>query len=312
MDEVFTIIGRMPAWFWLGGCFLLGSFVGSFINVVVYRLPRNCLSINKPSRSFCPACKTQLKWNDNLPIIGWALLRGKCRYCGARFGIRYPAVELLTALLFLAAAWRVLYADGNVADQPAAWLTLLHVLLIIGVLLPWALIDFDLTLIPDRLTLGPLVVFIPFAAHVSALSFGMPTADAHLIYGLEWPWLDSILSVATAGAGAAAILWLIGKAANVVFASRVKEMGGEAMGGADVKLMLLLGAMLGWPKLGTAFVIAIFVGSAFGIVQLALKRGHGIPFGPFLAIGAIAAALGMQWFVRLYHEYMNFLQGLVG
>lgn len=312
MDEVFNIIGRMPAWFWLAWCFMLGSFVGSFLNVVVYRLPRNCLSINRPKRSYCPSCKTKLKWNDNLPIIGWFLLGGKCRYCSVKFGFRYPAVELLTALLFLAAGWRVLYADGNIATQPAAWLTLLHVLCIIGVLLPWALIDFDLTVIPDKLTLGPLIVFLPFAAHVPALSFGLPTTDMHLMFNLQWPWLDSILSAATAGVAAALFLWLIGKGANVIFRGRVKQMGGEAMGGADVKLMLLLGAMLGWPKLAAAFVVAIFVGSIFGIVQLALKRGHGMAFGPYLALGAIGAALGMSWLVKVYDWYMAFLQGLMG
>ncbi|MCA8918536.1 MAG: prepilin peptidase, partial [Planctomycetes bacterium] len=134
----------MPPAFWLVLAFFLGSFVGSFLNVVVYRLPRNCLSINNPKRSFCPSCKTQLKWSDNLPIVGWAVLRGKCRYCGVRFGVRYPLVELLTATLFTLATWRVLISDGNVASQPLAWLTLLHTVLVISVLLPWALIDLDL------------------------------------------------------------------------------------------------------------------------------------------------------------------------
>ena len=173
MKEVFEIIKEMPPAFWLVMIFCIGAFVGSFLNVVVYRLPRNCLSINNPKRSFCPSCKTQLKWNDNLPIIGWLLLRGKCRYCGVKYGLRYPMVELLTAGLFTFAAWRVVYADGNLADQPMVWLTLLHAILIISVMLPWALIDFDLRMIPDKLTLGPLLVFIPFAADWRALDFGL-------------------------------------------------------------------------------------------------------------------------------------------
>lgn len=327
MNELFEIIGKMPPWFWLAWFFMVGSFVGSFLNVVVYRLPRNCLSINKPKRSFCPSCKTQLKWKDNLPIIGWLLLRGKCRYCGTKYGIRYPAVELLTAVLFCFAAWRVLYSDGNLAGEWAAWLTLLHILAIIGVLLPWALIDLDLTYIPDKLTLGPLLVFVPFAAHADALQFGLTRSAqsfdltdvsaavpanqqyTHLWFNFSPIWLNSMISAVLTGLAASLSLWLIGKAANVIFARRVREMGGEAMGGADVKLMVLLGVMLGWPKLLAAFFVAIFVGAAIGTVQLLLKKGHGTPFGPYLTLGALVAALGSSWIAALYRWYMDFLQG---
>ncbi|MCA8944605.1 MAG: prepilin peptidase, partial [Planctomycetes bacterium] len=304
-------IGEMPPAFWLVLAFFLGSFVGSFLNVVVYRLPRNCLSINNPKRSFCPSCKTQLKWSDNLPIVGWAVLRGKCRYCGVRFGVRYPLVELLTATLFTLATWRVLFSDGNVASQPLAWLTLLHTVLVISVLLPWALIDLDLRMIPDKLTLGPLIVFVPFAAHVDAMKFGLPGSVDPLIFHFGPAWLNGILSALTAGIAAYAGLWLIGKTANVIFAKRVQEMGGEAMGGGDIKLMLLMGVMLGWPKLVAAFFIAIFAGAIIGVFQIILRKGPGTPFGPYLALGAITAALGTKWLVALYDWYMGFLQSLV-
>ena len=311
MKEALEIIGEMPPAFWLVLAFFLGSFVGSFLNVVVYRLPRNCLSINNPKRSFCPSCKTQLKWSDNLPIVGWAVLRGKCRYCGVRFGVRYPLVELLTATLFTLATWRVLISDGNVASQPLAWLTLLHTVLVISVLLPWALIDLDLRMIPDKLTLGPLIVFVPFAAHVDAMKFGLPGSVDPLIFHFGPAWLNGILSALTAGIAAYAGLWLIGKTANVIFAKRVQEMGGEAMGGGDIKLMLLMGVMLGWPKLVAAFFIAIFAGAIIGVFQIILRKGPGTPFGPYLALGAITAALGTKWLVALYDWYMSFLQSLV-
>jgi leader peptidase (prepilin peptidase)/N-methyltransferase len=325
MKEVFEIIKEMPAAFWLVMIFFLGAFVGSFLNVVVYRLPRNCLSINNPKRSFCPSCKKQLKWNDNLPIIGWLLLRGKCRYCGVKYGIRYPLVELATAGLFAFAAWRVLYFDGNAAGDPWSWLTLLHTLLIISVMLPWALIDLDLRMIPDKLTVGPLVVFLPFAAYPQALEFGLaslrsvpdPGSTApvhsqltHMMFYFEPLWLSSMLSALLAGAAGALSLWLIGKGANILFPKRVAEMGGEAMGGGDIKLMLLLGVMLGWPKLLAAFFVAIFIGAAIGVYQLLSRKGPGTPFGPYLAIGAIAAALGSNWLIELYNAYMGFLQGV--
>ncbi len=309
MDRLFEMIADVPPWavvlFW----FVIGSFVGSFLNVVVYRLPRNCLSVNKPKRSFCPSCKTTLKWNDNVPIIGWVLLRGKCRYCAAKFGARYPLVELLTAVLFAVSALRVLYGDGNQSGDWQQWLVLLHVIAIVGVLLPWALIDLDLTVIPDKLTLGPLIVFVPFAAFAPALSFGLSSPESHLIFQFGPLWLASITSALLTGLAASAGLWLIGKGANVLFRRRVKEMGGEAMGGADVKLMILLGVMLGWPKLVAAFFLAIALGALFGVVQLLLKRGHGTPFGPYLAFGAITAALAMPWLAGVWQWYLEMLGG---
>jgi prepilin signal peptidase PulO-like enzyme (type II secretory pathway) len=217
--------------------------------------------------------------------------------------------------LFVVAGWRVLYGEGNVADQWQAWLTLLHILLMIGVLVPWALIDLDLQVIPDKLTLGPLIVFLPFAAHVPAIEFpGAQGADypkvTHLIFTFTPGWLDSVFSVLVAGVAAAAGLWLIGKISNVIFRRRVQQMGGEAMGGADVKLMVLLGVMLGWPKLVVAFFVAIFIGAVIGAFQLILKKGPGTPFGPYLAIGALAAALCMDVFIDLYVWYMGFLQSM--
>lgn len=310
MGELFQTIGDVPPVFVVAFWFVIGSMVGSFLNVVIYRLPRNCLSVNNPKRSFCPSCKTTLKWKDNLPIVGWLILRGKCRYCSAKFGVRYPLVELLTATLFAVSALRVLYGEGNAADSPLAWLTLIHVLAIIGVLLPWALIDLDLTYIPDKLTLGPLIVFIPFAAHAPALEFGLDGHTSHLLFHFQPVWLDSILSVVVTGLLAALGLWLIGKASNVLFRKRVKEIGGEAMGFGDVKLMVLLGVMLGWPKLVAAFFVAILLGAVFGMIQIALKRGHGTPFGPYLALGAITAALAMPWMVDVAVKYMEILQGV--
>ncbi|MBX3459283.1 MAG: prepilin peptidase [Planctomycetes bacterium] len=312
MGEFLKIVGEMPWWFWVAFWFFIGSFVGSFINVVVYRLPRNCLSVNKPSRSFCPSCKTQLKAKDNLPIIGWALLRGKCRYCGVKYGIRYPLVELLVATLFAVSSYAVLYDYGarNLAADPWAWLTLVYVLGIIGVLVPWALIDFDLTYIPDKLTLGPLVVFVPLGAHAAGPRFGLGSGVDHLLFKFEPTWLNSMLSVVVTGVLAALALWLIGKIAKVVFRKRAAEIGGEAMGLADVKLMILLGVMLGWPKLVAGFFIAIFVGATLGIIQLALKKGHGVPFGPHLAFGAITATLAMPWLLAAADWYMELLGGL--
>ncbi len=298
--------------FWIGYWFIVGAFVGSFLNVVVYRLPRNCLSINNPRRSFCPSCKTQLKWNDNIPIVGYVLLRGKCRYCKAPYGARYPLVELLTALLFAFACWRAFYADGlNLSGSPLAWLTLLHMTCVIGVLLPWALIDLDLTYIPDKLTFGPLLVFVPFAAHADAFAAYLPSSISPLWFAFEPRWLNSLLSNVCTGVAAALVLWLIGKGATLLFRKKAEAIGGQAMGGADVKLMILLGVMLGWPKLVAGFFIAILVGACFGIVQLLRGKGSGTPFGPYLATGAVVSMLATGWLVDFWNWYQRLLESLV-
>jgi prepilin signal peptidase PulO-like enzyme (type II secretory pathway) len=141
------------------------------------------------------------------------------------------------------------------------------------------------------------------------LSFGLKDPGAHLLFGFAPIWLNSVASAVLTGVGAAVALWLIGKAANVLFRKRAQEIGGEAMGMADVKLMILLGVMLGWPKLVAAFFIAILFGAVFGIVQIMMKKGHGTPFGPYLALGAIAAMLAMPWLMEVVAAYMDMLKG---
>ncbi|MHC4841662.1 MAG: prepilin peptidase [Planctomycetota bacterium] len=309
MDEFFqNFIGAMPPVFWIGWAFLLGSFVGSFLNVVVYRLPRNCLSINNPKRSFCPSCKTQLKLSDNIPIFGWILLRGKCRYCGAKYGARYPAVELLTALLFAGAVWRVVYTGDGSPAQWQSWIVAMHLITMSGVLLPWALIDIDLTYIPDRLTFGPLLWFIPMSAFPHAYQWGLPGEwSSPFMYESLPDWANSMLSALTTGVIAMAFLWLFGKFGNVLFRKQVEKIGGESMGGADIKLMLLLGVMLGWPKLLAGFFLAVASGAIIGMFLRFTKKNLGVPFGPYLALGALIAMYAPDTWVGLIKGYFKIL-----
>ncbi|MBK9975749.1 MAG: prepilin peptidase [Planctomycetes bacterium] len=303
------MLTELPPAFWIGGLALIGAMMGSFLNVVIYRLPRNCLSINKPSRSFCPACKTQLKARDNVPIFGWFLLGGKCRYCGAKFSIRYALVELLVALLFGFAAWKVLYAEGIQTTHLAAWITLAHVLLMITVLVPWALIDLDLHYIPDGLTFLPLALFVPLSANASTYQWGVAGFNP-LMFGLQAQWLDSMLSAFTTGIAAMAFLWLMGRMGNLLFRKQAQKVGGDSMGWADVKIMLMLGVMLGWPKMIAAFFVAIALGALVGTIARVLRGTLGVPFGPFLAIGALAVMLFAPNFEAALNWYFNLLQGV--
>src|SRR6476659_6589503 len=124
--------------------FVLGAAIGSFLNVCIYRLPR-ALSVNEPRRSFCPSCKKPIPWQQNLPLLSWLLLRGKCTNCGSRIAFRYFAVELLTALLFLA-VWLVF-----------PWPIILVYWVFVSLLLVATFIDFEHFIIPDEITIGGTV-----------------------------------------------------------------------------------------------------------------------------------------------------------
>ena len=309
MDEYFKdVVAILPPAFVIGWAFLFGSFVGSFLNVVVYRLPRNCLSINNPKRSFCPSCKTQLKLSDNIPIFGWLILRGKCKYCGVKYGMRYPAVELLTALLFAGAVLRVVYMDDKGGPENwENWIVALHLIAMSAVLLPWALIDLDLTFIPDKLTFGPLLWFVPMAAFPNAYQWGLPGEWSPFMYNSQPMWANSLLSALTTGLIAMAGLWLFGKFGNILFRKQVAKIGGEAMGGADIKLMILLGVMLGWPKLMAAFFIAVASGAIIGMVLRVTRKNLGVPFGPYLALGALIAMYAPEAWIGFIEGYFEIL-----
>src|SRR5438270_2306174 len=132
--------------------FVLGACVGSFLNVCIYRLPLN-LSVNQPRRSFCPSCKTQIPWHQNLPLVSWVALRGRCGRCGAPIAFRYFAVELLTALFFLL-IWNVF-----------PWQIALAYWLVIALVIAAAFIDFEHFIIPDEITIGGTIA--GFAASIA-------------------------------------------------------------------------------------------------------------------------------------------------
>lgn len=305
-------LSDIPAFVVIALFAMFGSFVGSFTNVVVYRLPRNCLSVNNPKRSFCPSCKTQLKAADNIPILGWVFLGGKCRYCGTKYGIRYPLVEALVAALFGVTAWVAFYSTGeNMLGDWHAWVFCAHTIGMVCVLVPWALIDLDLTYIPHRLTFGPMPFFLALSWHWQTYQFGMPRPIDPFVFDFAPIWLNSSLSAVATGVAGMLILRGFGLLGNVLFAANASKEGGESMGLGDVTLMALLGLMLGWPKLAAAFVVAIFVGSIVGVTMRLVKSARGVAFGPYLAIGALSAQLAAEWLFRGVDWYIEFLQNLM-
>jgi leader peptidase (prepilin peptidase)/N-methyltransferase len=227
---------------------LFGLLIGSFLNVVAWRLPRG-ESLVKP-RSKCPGCATQLKAYDNIPVFSWLMLRGRCRGCGEKISARYPVVEAVTAALYVlvvALKW------GDVLQMTLG-------LVLVTFLVPIAVIDLDLKIIPNKLT-GP--------AAVLALALGAV---------LEPSYLPEQLA---AGAGA------------LIFFMLPALIHKKGMGMGDVKLVAVLGLYLG-RAVAPAIFIALILGVVAGAAIIAMKgvsdgRRTQVPFGPFLAAGALVA-----------------------
>lgn len=247
--------------------FLFGSLVGSFLNVCIHRLPRE-ESIVFPS-SHCPACQVPIRPWDNIPILSFLLLRGRCRACDSPIAWRYPLVECLTAILFAATVSR--YGVTPLAITLLAFLSALVVI---------AFIDLDHQIIPNVIT--------------------MPGIPLGLLVGVvlgDPPILDRVIGT-LAGAG---FLYLV-----LFFGSAL--YGQEAMGEGDLNLIALVGAFLGWRGVVVTILVGCLVGSAMGLALIGLRRlrrREHIPFGPFLAFGATVA---LFWGERAVAWYLGFLR----
>ena len=249
---------------------VLGACVGSFINVVAWRLPRQESVVLPPSH--CPRCGTQLQWFENVPVLGWLGLRGRCRHCGAPISARYPLVELLSAGLWVAVTVATPTAMGPAA-APLALIVAGWVL--VSWLLPLVLIDLDHLWLPEPLCRIGLILGLLFTA------------------GLGWMQGPGVARGLVVQHLLAAGLGLVGFEAVSAIAQKV--MGRPALGLGDAKLAALLGAWLGPTGLGVAVVLAVFAGAIIGVYgRLSGKLGHHqpLPFGPFLAAGGLAVWLG--------------------
>jgi leader peptidase (prepilin peptidase)/N-methyltransferase len=246
--------------------FLLGACFGSFANVVIYRMPKD-ESIVRP-RSHCQKCGKNVAWYDNIPMLSWLLLRGKCRHCGASFSFRYFIVEFLTASLFTLAYFYL----------GLTW-NLVEALIFIFPLVCCTFIDFDHMILPDEFTLSGILI------------------------GLLGAWLnpqreflDALLGVLMGGG----FLW----AMAYLYYIFTKQDG---MGGGDIKLLAWIGAVLGWKAVPFVIMASAVIGSVIGLI-LARKQKKGlktmIPFGPYLALGAVLYLFGGQtialWYFNLF------------
>lgn len=253
----------LPDGFVLPVAAVVGASIGSFLNVCIYRLPRDLSLVSPPSA--CPHCNTPIQWHDNVPVLGWLLLGGKCRACKAPISPRYPLVELVVGLLWVGSFW----AWGLTWEALAA---ALFGTLLVGI----TLTDAEHYIIPDEFTLGGLVL------------------------GLALSLRDGTPGLMDAGVGAVVgfgTLWAVAWLGEKVF-------GKEAMGGGDIKMMAMVGAFLGWQgALLTVFLGALVGSVIFG--PIALRTRKLVPFGVFLALGAAATWLVGDALLAWYLGYLR-------
>jgi leader peptidase (prepilin peptidase)/N-methyltransferase len=258
--------------------FVIGACVGSFLNVVIYRLPAG-KSVVTP-RSQCK-CGKFIAWYDNIPILSWFILRGKCRHCGERFSIRYPLVELGTALVFLG-----LWHSGG-WPEGIVWMVFA------GMMIPAAMIDLDTMEIPDRFSIGGFIAGMFFSVVVPSIH-GIDPSGLLVLDGMK----GAIAGLQGAFIGSGLILWVA-----LVAEAIMKK---EAMGFGDVKLIGAIGAFCGWQ----GAVFSFFGGAVLGCLLLAVcwpfmkkeagDEGMRIPFGPAIAAGGLLYLLFAKPYVSAY------------
>lgn len=235
---------------------MFGAVFGSFANVVVHRVPLKQSIVRPPSR--CPSCGVTLRARDNIPVVSWVLLRGKCRNCGARISPRYPSIEILTAALFGLAAWRIRPSTDLIAYLPLLW-----------VLVVLSFIDLEHKLLPNRIVLPSFVAGVVLLGVTAALGPGLGA------------WVRALL-----GAAAAFATFFV-----------IALISPRGMGMGDVKLSAVLGlalAYLSWSRLLVGFFISFLAGAVGGIALIAARRAgmkSEVPFGPYLALGTIVTVL---------------------
>jgi leader peptidase (prepilin peptidase)/N-methyltransferase len=263
----------LPFLFILLSVAAVGAVIGSFLNVVIHRVPRE-ESIAFPA-SHCPSCGAGIRPYDNIPIISWVWLRGRCRSCRASISARYPAVEALTAALF---ALTFRFHSGLTLSLPFD-------LVFVAAIIALVFIDAEHMLLPNVITY-PGIVFALVARLVVPNLYGVGFLGAS--YPALSPWMISLIGAALGALVGGGFLWVVGWLWE-------RLRGVEAMGLGDVKMMFMVGAYLGWPLTVLTIFLGVLSGSIIG-VALMMRRGERdmqmlLPFGIFLGIGAISSLL---------------------
>ena len=251
--------------------FVFGMVVGSFLNVCICRMPKDESIVSPPSH--CPHCSYQIRWYDNVPLVSYLLLRGKCRGCGAHISLQYPLVELLNGVLTL-----LLFLRFGPTPAFAALFLFCSALVVI------TFIDIEHQIIPDEISLSGIVIGF-------VLSFFME----------EPGWLNSLLGILLGGGSLLLVAY-----------SYQRLTGKEGMGGGDIKLLAMMGAFLGWKAVPFIIFASSLIGSLIGVSIMFFQKKDSklaIPFGPYLAFGAVLYIFYGKPLIRWYLGLSGFYQG---
>ena len=267
---------------------VVGAIIGSFLNVVIHRVPLEESIVFPNSR--CPSCSTVIAFYDNVPVLSYLLLRGRCRSCKTGISARYPAVELLTALIYVAVVWR----QGLTLALPFD-------LIFVSAMIALIFIDAEHMILPNAITY-PGILFAVIARVAVPYLVGRPYFDdlgplmQGVLHGMPM-WAASLVGAFLGALIGGGSLWLMGWTWE-------KLRGVEAMGLGDVKMMFMVGAYLGWRLTILTIFLGVMSGSIIGIVLMMRQRERNmqmlLPFGVFLGIGAIAALLFGAGIVEWY------------
>ena len=242
--------------------FIFGAIVGSFLNVCIVRMPHE-KSIVMPG-SHCIKCQKPLAWHDNIPLLSYILLGGRCRFCHEKFSIRYFFVELLTAIIFVL-FYR--YYGLNILVAPYLFMTCCFIVA--------TFVDFEHRIIPDEISVGGMIFGLVFSFLIPQMHVTSMQASHWIIPHFKALGL-SLLGVLVGGGS----IYAMGILGDFLFKK-------ESMGGGDVKLLAMVGAFLGWKMAILTFFIAPFFGAIFGIIEKIRTKDTAIAYGPFLVLGAL-------------------------
>ena len=238
--------------------FILGAVIGSFLNVCIYRIPRKESIVFPASR--CVSCKKSIPWYDNIPFLSYMFLKGRCRSCGARISFRYFAVELISAAAFL-----LLFMNFRLTHL--FWVYSLVTFSLIVV----TFIDIEFQIIPDRISIGGIVLGVILSALMPQIH-NSPT------------WKDGLINSSLGLVAGGGLIYITGLLGNLAFKK-------ESMGGGDVKLMAMLGSFLGWKMAILIFFLAPFFGTPVGVYLKFMKKQDVIPYAPFISMASFVAML---------------------
>ena len=259
---------------------IFGLMIGSFLNVCIHRLP-NEESVVTP-RSHCVKCKKTISWYDNIPVLSYIALGGKCRFCKEKISARYLIVEIITAFIFV----------FLISQLGLNSVTIIYIALTCALIVA-TFIDFKYQIIPDEITYGGMIVGI-----VLSVIFPQLHNTANRLYALG----SSLLGLLAGGA----LIYALATLGTIAFRKKLKEIGEEsAMGGGDVKYLAMIGAFLGWQGALFVFFIAPFFGGVVGIIEKLRKKADIIPYGPYLSVATVVVIVWGDEILKRLFPYLG-------